>query len=77
VAPSGLPTVAKRVALYTQDSSATEGIAMKRHYNAAITALTLVRIGQELGTDSPAARVVHDLLALLASVASVFPVDRF
>jgi hypothetical protein len=50
---------------------------MRRHYNAAITALTLVRIGQELGTDSPAARVVHDLLALLANVASVFPVDRF
>ena len=31
-------------------------------------ALVLVRIGQELGTDSPAARAVHDLLELLASV---------
>ena len=42
---------------------------MTRHYNTALTALTLVRIGQELGTDSPAARAVHDLLELLASLA--------
>jgi hypothetical protein len=41
---------------------------MNRHYNTALTALTLVRIGQELGTDSPAARALHDLLELLASV---------
>jgi hypothetical protein len=34
-------------------------------------ALVLVRIGQELGTNSPAARAVHDLLELLASVAGV------
>jgi len=44
---------------------------MTRHYNAAITALTLVRIGQELGCDSPAARALHDFLELLASVAGV------
>lgn len=44
---------------------------MKPHYNAAITALTLVRLGQELGTDSPAARALHDFLELLASVAGV------
>ena len=31
-------------------------------------ALVLVRIGQELGTNSPAARAVHDLLELLAAV---------
>ncbi len=68
--PPGLPQAAKRVALKTQDSSATEGIAMKRHYNAAITALTLVRLGQELGTDSQAARAVHDVLELLAVLAS-------
>ena len=42
---------------------------MRRHYNAAITALTLVRLGQELGADSPAARAVHDLLELLATFA--------
>jgi hypothetical protein len=45
---------------------------MKRQWNAAITALTLVRIGQELGADSQAARALHDLLELLASVAAVF-----
>jgi hypothetical protein len=42
---------------------------MTRRYNTALTALTLVRIGQELGTDSPAARALHDLLELLASLA--------
>ena len=42
---------------------------MKRHYNTAIMALTLIRIGQELGTDSPAARAIHDVLKLLASLA--------
>jgi hypothetical protein len=44
---------------------------MTRHWNAAIVALTLVRIGQELGTDSPAARAIHDVLELLATVAGV------
>lgn len=42
---------------------------MKRHYNAAIVALTLIRLGQELGTASPAARALHDVLELLAAVA--------
>jgi hypothetical protein len=31
-------------------------------------ALVLIRIGQELGTNSPAARAVHDLLELLSAV---------
>jgi hypothetical protein len=44
---------------------------MTRHWNAALQSLVLVRIGQELGTDSPAARALHDLLELLASVAGV------
>ncbi len=57
----------------TQDSLAKEGHDMSRHYNAAIIALSLVRIGQELGSASPAARAVHDLLELLAAVAGVFP----
>ena len=43
---------------------------MHRHYNTAIMALTLIRIGQELGTDSPAARAIHDLLELLVSLAT-------
>jgi hypothetical protein len=44
---------------------------MKRRWNAALQSLVLVRLGQELGADSPAARAVHDLLELLASVAGI------
>lgn len=44
---------------------------MQRRWNAALQSLVLVRIGQELGTDSPAARAVHDLLELLASVTGL------
>jgi hypothetical protein len=44
---------------------------MKRNWNAALQSLVLVRIGQELGTDSPATRAIHDLLELLASVAGI------
>ena len=51
---------------------AAGGEVMKRRWNAALQSLVLVRLGQELGTDSPAARAVHDLLELLASVAGVF-----
>jgi hypothetical protein len=43
---------------------------MNRRWNAALQSLVLVRIGQELGTDSPAARAVHDLLELVAGLAS-------
>lgn len=45
---------------------------MSRTLNSAIVAMTLIRIGQELGSDTPAARAVHDVLELLASVAGVF-----
>lgn len=41
------------------------------NWSALVHSLVLVRIGQELGTDSPAARALHDLLELLASVAGV------
>jgi hypothetical protein len=41
---------------------------MPRRWNAALQSLVLVRLGQELGTDSPAARVVHDLIELLAAL---------
>jgi hypothetical protein len=44
---------------------------MHRRWNACLQSLVLVRLGQELGTDSPAARAVHDLLELLASVAGI------
>ena len=42
-----------------------------KHWTTAMQALVLVRIGQELGSDTPAAKAVHDLLELLASVAGV------
>ena len=45
---------------------------MKRRWNAALQSLVLVRLGQELGTDSRATRAIHDLLELLASVAGIF-----
>jgi hypothetical protein len=41
---------------------------MKRHIDNLLPALVLVRIGQELGTDSPVARAIHDVLELLASI---------
>jgi len=44
---------------------------MKRNWNAALQSLVLVRIGQELGTDSPATRAIYDLIELLASVAGI------
>ena len=55
----------------SQDSQAKEGHVMKRNWNAALQSLVLVRLGQELGCDSPATRVLHDLLDLLASVAGI------
>lgn len=41
---------------------------MNRHMNSAIVALTLVRLGQELGSNTPAARAIHDLLELLTAI---------
>ncbi len=41
---------------------------MQRTIDRLLPALVLVRIGQELGTAGPAARAVHDLLELLASI---------
>jgi hypothetical protein len=40
---------------------------ISRHLDAAIRALVLVRLGQELGTDSTLARAVHDLATLVLS----------
>lgn len=34
----------------------------------AMQALVLIRIGQELGSDTAAARAIHDLLELVCSV---------
>lgn len=41
---------------------------MKIKWNTMMTALVLVRLGQELGTVSPASKTIHDLLELLANL---------
>jgi len=42
---------------------------MKRlTWNAIIQALVLVRLGQELGTETPLARAVHDFVTTLLTV---------
>jgi len=41
---------------------------MRRTINNLLPALVLVRLGQELGSDSPAARALHDLLEFLTSL---------
>lgn len=43
---------------------------MKRRWNAVLQSLVLVRLGQELGTDCPATRALHDLLDLLVRFAT-------
>ena len=53
---------------YATGASAKEGHVMKRHIDNLLPALVLVRIGQELGTDSPAAQALHDLLDLIALI---------
>lgn len=37
-------------------------------WNSVLHALVLVRLGQELGTDSRLARMVHDAIELVAAV---------
>lgn len=45
------------------------GDPMTRHnWNAAITALVLVRLGQELGCDSRLARAVHEAIEILLTI---------
>ena len=41
---------------------------MNRHWNHAMQSLVLIRLGQELGADSPAARALHDLLEFLTAL---------
>ena len=40
---------------------------MRRTIDRLLPALVLIRLGQELGTASPATQAVHDVLELLAS----------
>lgn len=50
---------------------------MRRKLDGLITALVLVRLGQELGTDSTLARAVYALGELAGKLGGFFPVDRF
>ena len=45
---------------------------MKMNLSNALHALVLIRIGQDLGTDSQAARAIHDCIDMLVAVASNF-----
>ena len=45
---------------------------MKRNWNAALQSLVLVRMGQELGTDTQLARAIHDLVELFAALPRMF-----
>ena len=45
---------------------------MDLNWNAALRALVLVRLGQELGTDSRLARAVHDTISLVLSFARIW-----
>ena len=45
---------------------------MELNRNTLIRSLLLVRLGQELGTASPLARSVHDVLDLLAALTGFF-----
>lgn len=49
---------------------------MKSKLDRIFQSLVLVRIGQDLGTNSPAARAVHDLLEFLAMFPASFFVDQ-
>lgn len=48
---------------------------MKRidiNWDAAIRSLVLVRLGQELGSDSPAAHAIHECLTFLLTIVGIF-----
>ena len=44
-----------------------EGHSVKRLVDKALEALVLVRIGQELGSDSPLARHIHGIIEIAVS----------
>jgi hypothetical protein len=47
----------------------TEGVMKIFNWNAIIQSLVLIRLGQELGTESQVARAIHDLVAAILTVA--------
>ena len=47
---------------------AKEGEAVKLEWDAIIRSLVLIRIGQELGSSTQAARAVHDIIEIVTSL---------
>jgi len=47
---------------------AKEGDMKRFNWNAIIQSLVLIRLGQELGTESQVAKAVHDLVTTLLAV---------
>jgi hypothetical protein len=50
---------------------------MKLDWDSVLRALVLVRLGQELGTDSQLARAVCVAAEVVQWLPKIFPVDRF
>jgi hypothetical protein len=50
---------------------------MKIQWDAIVRALVLVRLGQELGTDSELARAVFFAAEAIQWATKFFPVDKF
>jgi hypothetical protein len=63
---------ASRFANPAEQVNAKDG-NVNNNLDRIVQSLVLIRIGQDLGTDSPAARAVHDLLELIAA----FPLSFF
>jgi hypothetical protein len=49
-------------------SFATEGDMTRLNWNTLLEALVLIRLGQELGTQSQLARAVHEVVASFLAV---------
>lgn len=49
----------------------------RRTWDRLLTALVLVRLGQEMGTESPLAKAVFSVAEVAGKLAAVFSVDKF
>lgn len=52
-------------------ATAKEGTTMNLRWNEIMRAMVLVRLGQELGTDSRLARLVHDWITLVLTLGGI------
>jgi len=51
---------------------AREGTTMNLRWNELLRALVLVRLGQELGTESRLAVAIHDAITMLLALAGIW-----